>query len=223
MGIGLRARRDGARRLRDLLARPGAVLAASAADAASVRLAEPAGFAAVSLTGTGAATARRAVAATPLPVLVPAGNGDVVRTVHAYEAAGVAGLHLADRIADRTMPHKTMPNKTMPAETMEARVRAAAAARTDPEFTLVARTDVRAEDGLDAAVERARRYREAGADVLFPAALATEQEIEAVALAVAGVPLLFRWTEVGTAPPVSAERLGELGYRLVVLPLPARA
>jgi 2-methylisocitrate lyase-like PEP mutase family enzyme len=106
---------------------------------------------------------------------------------------------------------------------MGAWLRAAAAPRTDPEFTLVARTDVRAGDGLDAAVERARRYRDAGADVLFLAALSTGQEIEAVALAFAGVPLLFRWTEVGTAPPVSAERLGELGYRLVVLPLPARA
>ncbi|MFL6075987.1 MAG: isocitrate lyase/phosphoenolpyruvate mutase family protein [Mycobacteriales bacterium] len=214
MGTRLRARRDGARRLRELLSRPEPILAASAADAASARLAEQAGFAAVSLTGTGAATARHAVAATPLPVVAPAGNGDVVRTVHGYEAAGVAGLHLADRIAGRVLP----------AETMEARVRVAAGARTDPEFTLVARTDADAAGGgLEAAVERAARYRDAGADVLFLAGLGSEQEIEAVALAFAGIPLLFRWTEVGTAPPVSAERLGELGYRLVVLPLPARA
>jgi 2,3-dimethylmalate lyase len=213
MGTGLRARRDGARRLRELLARPGPILTASAPDVASARLAEQAGFAAVSLTATGAAAARQAVGSTPLPVVVPAGDGDVVRTVHAYEAAGVAGLHLADRIADRALP----------ADTMEARVRVAAGARTDPEFTLVAGIDTGAAGGVEAAVERALRCREAGADVLFLASLASEGEIEVAARALAGVPLLFRWTEVGTVPPVSVERLGELGYRLVVLPLPARA
>jgi 2-methylisocitrate lyase-like PEP mutase family enzyme len=93
------------------------------------------------------------------------------------------------------------------------------AARSDPGFVLIARTDARAVEGLDAAIDRARRYRDAGADVLFVEALESEAEIERVAAVFHDVPLLFNWAEGGKTPPVGRDRLRELGFRLVICPV----
>jgi 2-methylisocitrate lyase-like PEP mutase family enzyme len=84
---------------------------------------------------------------------------------------------------------------------------------------LIARTDALAVEGVDAAVDRARRYHEAGADVLFVEAPQTEAEVETVARALAGVPLLFNWAEGGRTPPLSLERLRDLGFRIVIFPV----
>ena len=105
------------------------------------------------------------------------------------------------------------------ADEMAQKVRAAVDARTDPDFVIIARTDARAVEGLDSALDRARRYRDAGADVLFIEALVSEAEIEAAAAAFPDVPLLFNWAEGGKTPPVGLDRLTELGYRIVIFPI----
>ncbi len=95
---------------------------------------------------------------------------------------------------------------------MVEKVRAAVETRRSEEFVVIARTDARAVEGIDGALERARRYREAGADVLFVEAPQSEEEIAAVAEAFPEVPLLFNWVESGKTPPMPLERLKELGW-----------
>jgi 2-methylisocitrate lyase-like PEP mutase family enzyme len=105
------------------------------------------------------------------------------------------------------------------AEEMAQKVRAAVDARTEPDFVIIARTDARAVEGLDSALDRGRRYRDAGADALFIEALVSEAEIEAAARAFSEVPLVFNWAEGGKTPPVGLGRLAELGYRIVIFPI----
>ena len=107
----------------------------------------------------------------------------------------------------------------IPAEEMAAKVRAAVEARTQPEFVIIARTDARAVEGLERSLERGRMYREAGADALFIEALTSEAEAEEAVRAFPGVPLLFNWAEGGKTPPISLDRLRELGYRIVIFPI----
>jgi 2,3-dimethylmalate lyase len=233
---------DGPARLRELLSGDGPVVAPGAYDALSAQLVEAAGFPAVYMTGFGATasligrpdvglltmtemvqTARRICSAVGVPVIADADTGygnalNVIRTVREYEAAGVAGIHLEDQVAPKRCGHLD-GKQVILAETMVDRVRAAVAARSGDDFVLIARTDARAVEGVDAAVERARRYRDAGADVLFVEALQSDDEIEAVARALAGVPLLFNWAEGGKTPPTSLDRLRELGFKLVICPI----
>jgi len=203
---------------------------------------EEAGFPAVYMTGFGtsaaligrpdvglltmtemAANAGRIADCVDIPVIADADTGygnplNVIRTVGAYEAAGVAGIHIEDQVAPKKCGH--MEGKlVIPAPEMAAKVRAAVEARTQPEFVIIARTDARAVEGLERALQRARMYLEAGADVLFIEALVSEAEIEAAARAFPGVPLLFNWAEGGKTPPVSLARLTELGYRIVIFPI----
>ncbi|GHF60763.1 carboxyvinyl-carboxyphosphonate phosphorylmutase [Amycolatopsis bartoniae] len=232
----------GPTRLRELLAGSEPVLAPGAYDALSARLAEEAGFQTVYMTGFGVTasllgrpdvglltmtemvdTARRITSAVDVPVLADADTGygnalNVIRTVQEYERAGVAGIHLEDQISPKRCGHMT-GKQVVPADTAVDKIRAAVAARRDPDFVLVARTDARAVEGVDAAIERAHRYRDAGADALFVEALETEAEIERVATEFAGFPLLFNWVEGGKTPPVDLEHLRELGFRLVICPI----
>jgi 2-methylisocitrate lyase-like PEP mutase family enzyme len=104
---------------------------------------------------------------------------------------------------------------------MVAKVRAAVAARRSPEFLIIARTDARAVDGLEAAIARARLYREAGADMLFVEAPQSEGEIESVARDLADVPLLFNYAEGGKTPAVGYDVLRGLGFSVVIFPLSA--
>ncbi len=233
---------DGPARLRELLAGEDPVVAPGAYDALSARLVEAAGFPAVYMTGFGVTAsligrpdvglltmtemvqaARRICSAVGVPVIADADTGygnalNVIRTVKEYEAAGVAGIHLEDQVAPKRCGHMD-GKQVIPADTMVDRVRAAVAARGDDDFVLIARTDARAVEGVDAAVERARRYRDAGADALFVEALQSDAEIEAVAGALAGVPLLFNWAEGGKTPPTGLARLRELGFKLVICPI----
>ena len=105
------------------------------------------------------------------------------------------------------------------AEEMAAKIAAAVAARRSPDFLIIARTDARAVEGLDGALARARRYREAGADALFVEAPQSIEEIEAVAQAFPDVPLLFNYAEGGKTPAVTCDFLRELGFSLVIFPL----
>src|SRR5262245_8255453 len=205
---------NGARRLRALLAGNEPVLAPGAYDCMSARLIEAAGFPAVYMTGFGTAAsylgrpdvgllgmsemvdqARRIVAAVQVPVIADADTGygnpiNVVRTVKAYEDAGVAALHLEDQVSPKRCGH--MANKqVIPAADMKAKVEAAVAARRSGDFAIIARTDARAVEGLDRALERAWIYKEAGADIIFIEALESVEEIERVAAAFRSVPLLF--------------------------------
>ncbi|HEY7483800.1 MAG TPA: oxaloacetate decarboxylase [Streptosporangiaceae bacterium] len=235
---------NGPARLRGLLSRQRPVLAPGAYDALSARLVEAAGFPAVYMTGFGVAgsllgrpdvglvtmtemvdTARRIVSAVGVPVIADADTGygnalNVVRTVREYERAGVAGIHLEDQVAPKRCGHFA-GKQVVSADTMVDRVRAAVAARANPDFVLIARTDVRAVEGVDAAIERGRRYRDAGADVLFIEALQSEPEIAKVASALSDVPLLFNWAEGGRTPPTGLDRLRELGFGIVIFPLTA--
>jgi 2-methylisocitrate lyase-like PEP mutase family enzyme len=169
------------------------------------------------------AAARRIVSAVDIPVIADADNGygnaiNVMRTVREYEAAGVAAIHLEDQTSPKRCGH-VEGKEVIPAGTMAGKVEAAVAAREDPDFVIIARTDARAVEGFDAALERARRYRDAGADMLFLEALKTDAEIEAAAAAFPDTPLLFNWVEGGKTPPTSLARLTELGYRLVIFPV----
>jgi carboxyvinyl-carboxyphosphonate phosphorylmutase len=241
---GLLAVPSGPRRLRELLAAGDMVVAPGAYDALSARLIEEAGFPAVYMTGFGTAAsllgrpdiglvsgsemidnARRIASCLAIPLIADADTGygnpiNVIRTVRDYERAGVAGIHLEDQMMPKRCGH--LSGKVLvPADEMVAKVRAAVAARTDSDFVVIARTDARAVEGLDAALDRAASYVEAGADVLFVEAPQNEQEVERIASAFAGVALLFNWAEGGRTPPVSLDRLSQLGFRIVIFPIGA--
>ena len=238
----LTRRPGGAARLRALLDSGQTIVAPGAFDPLSARLVEEAGFPAVYMTGFGtsaaligrpdvglltmtemAGNAGRIAACVDIPVIADADTGygnplNVIRTVGAYEAAGVAGIHIEDQVAPKKCGH--LEGKlVIPAEEMAEKVRAAVEARTQPEFVIIARTDARAVEGLERSLERGRMYREAGADALFIEALTSEAEAEEAVRAFPGVPLLFNWAEGGKTPPVSLDRLTELGYRLVIFPI----
>ncbi len=104
-------------------------------------------------------------------------------------------------------------------EDMCAKIAAAATARHDPDLVIIARTDAAETQGIAAAIQRAKRFRDAGADVLFVEAPRTTEDIETVAAELAGHPLLFNWVEGGKTPPLSLKRLQELGFRLVIFPV----
>jgi 2,3-dimethylmalate lyase len=218
------------------------VLAPGCYDALGARLVEEAGFPAAYMTGFGSAAsrlgrpdvglmtlsemvdnARRIAQAIDIPVIADADTGygnslNVIRTVHEYEAAGVSAIHLEDQVMPKKCGHMD-GKQVVPAGEMAAKVSAAVAARRSPEFLIIARTDARAVEGLDAALHRARIYRDAGADVLFIEAPQSEAEIEAVARAFPDVPLLFNYAEGGKTPAVTHAFLRELGFKLVIFPL----
>ena len=162
--------------------------------------------------------------ATSLPLLCDADTGfgeaiNVERTVRLYEEAGAAGLHLEDQVMPKRCGHLSGKSLIAPAA-MAAKVRAAVASRRDPEFVIVARTDARTVDGFDAAVERAKTYAEAGADMIFPEALESAEEFARFAQAVS-TPLLANMTEFGRSPLLDFDDLARLGYRAVLYPLTA--
>ncbi|MDX6208732.1 MAG: methylisocitrate lyase [Frankiales bacterium] len=160
--------------------------------------------------------------ATNLPTFIDADTGfgepmNVARTIQTLEARGLAGCHLEDQVNPKRCGH--LEGKTVvPAEEMVQRIRAATSARHDPNFVICARTDARAVEGLDAAIERARGYVAAGADMIFPEALADEGEFEAFRAAV-DVPLLANMTEFGKSKLLSATTLESLGVNLVIYPV----
>ena len=230
-------------RLRELLERPEPLVAPGAYDALSARLVEQAGFDVVYMTGFGTTAslagrpdvglltgtemvdnARRIAAAVDVPVIADADTGygnaiNVVRTVQAYEQAGVAGIHLEDQVMPKKCGHMS-GKAVIPADEMAGKIRAAVEARRDPDFLLIARTDAAAVEGLSAAIDRARAYADAGADVLFVEAPTSEDDIARVAGELRGVaPLVFNWAEGGRTPPIPLARIAELGFALVLFPI----
>jgi methylisocitrate lyase len=214
-----------------------------AVNAYSAILAERAGFRALYLSGAGVANAsygmpdlgmtslhdvledvRRVTGATHLPLLVDADTGwghlfSIARTVREMIRAGAAGLHLEDQLASKRCGHR--PNKQLVGTgEMVDRIKAAVDARTDPDFVIMARTDAVAVEGLSAAIERACRYREAGAEMIFPEALGELDQYRQFVQAV-GLPVLANITEFGKTPLFTVSELGSAGVSLVLYPLSA--
>ena len=170
------------------------------------------------VSGRGAQIAR----STSLPTLIDADTGfgeamNVARTIQALEDAGLSGCHLEDQVNPKRCGH--LDNKTLvPADEMVRRIAAAVRARRDPAFVICARTDARAPEGLAAAIRRAARYVDAGADMVFPEALADEREFAAFRAAI-DVPLLANMTEFGKSPLLGAAALESLGMNVVIYPV----
>lgn len=165
---------------------------------------------------------RQIAGVTDLPVLVDADTGfgepmSAARTVLAFEDAGIAGLHLEDQVNPKRCGH--LDGKAIvPTGDMLRRLRAAVAARRDPNFVICARTDAAGVDGVDAAIERAKAYAAAGADMIFTEALHTAADFEKFRGAV-DVPLLANMTEFGTSQLIPAQTLQDIGYNAVIYPV----
>lgn len=160
----------------------------------------------------------------PVPVISDADTGfgealNVARTVVEMERSGLAGIHLEDQVAPKRCGHLD-GKAVIAAEDMARKVRAAVESKRDPSFVIIARTDARGVEGLDAAIDRAKRYADAGADAIFPEGLASEEEFEAFRRGV-GVPLLANMTEFGKTPIIPVSRFRELGYQMVIFPMTA--
>lgn len=159
---------------------------------------------------------------TNLPTIIDADTGfgepaNVARTITVLEDAGLAGCHLEDQVNPKRCGH--LDNKqVVPADEMIRRIRAAVLARRDPDFIICARTDAKAIEGFDAAVERARAYLDAGADMIFPEALNTQEEFAAFRAAV-DAPLMANMTEFGQSPQLDTATLADLGFNLVIWPV----
>lgn len=228
-----------ARRLRELLAGERLIVAPGAYDGITSKLVKQAGFEVVYMTGSGtaatigypdyglvglaemAANAGRIVEATELPVIADADTGygnelNAVRTVREYERLGVAAIHIEDQVFPKKCGH--LDNKAViPLEEYLAKVRAAAAARRDRDFVLIARTDSRAVLGFEEAVHRANASLEAGADVAFVEAPRTLDEIAEVPRRVHG-PCLMNVVRGGKSPEVGFDDLQDMGYRIAIIP-----
>jgi methylisocitrate lyase len=161
-------------------------------------------------------------AATDLPTLVDADTGfgepmSAARTITILEDAGLAGCHLEDQVNPKRCGHLD-GKAVVPAAEMIKRLRAAIAARRDPNFIICARTDAAGIEGIDSAIDRAKAYADAGADLIFTEALSTPGEFERFRAAVA-TPLLANMTEFGKSELVTAKQLSDIGYNMVIYPV----
>jgi len=159
---------------------------------------------------------------TDLPSLVDADTGfgepmNVARTVQTLEDAGVAGLHIEDQVNPKRCGHLD-GKAVVDGDTAVKRIRAAADARRDPNLLIMARTDIRAIDGLGAAIDRAKQLVDAGADAIFPEAMADLAEFEAVRSAVDG-PVLANMTEFGKSELFTTQQLADVGINIVIYPV----
>ena len=225
--------------LRGLIAK-GAVMMPGVPNAAMARQVERVGFDAVYISGAGMANATAGVpdiglltltevvrlagyvaSAVIIPAIVDADTGfggaeNVARTIRDLESAGLAGCHIEDQEFPKRCGHLA-GKSIVDIEEMVARIKAAVAARRDPDFMIIARTDARAVEDLKGAIKRAHAYVEAGADAIFPEALQSADEFRDFAKELKA-PLLANMTEFGKGPLLSFKELTELGYRLVIFP-----
>ena len=209
-------------------------------NAAMARQAEGLGFDAVYVSGAGMANATAGVPdiglltltevvqlagyiarAVKIPAIVDADTGfggseNVARTIRELEAAGLAGCHIEDQEFPKRCGHLSGKSIVDVGE-MTGKIKAAVAARRDPDFMIVARTDARAVEDFDRAVDRAKRYMQAGADAIFPEALQSPEEFRDFASKI-DLPLLANMTEFGKSPLLSFKELAGLGYRMVIFP-----
>lgn len=169
-----------------------------------------------------AARGQQIARTTELPAIIDADTGfgepmNVARTIQTLEDAGIAGAHIEDQVNPKRCGH--LDGKAVVDEdTALKRIRAAADARRDPNFLVMARTDIRAVEGLDAATDRARKLVDAGADAIFPEAMRTLEEFAAVREAV-DVPILANMTEFGKSDLFTVDQLRDVGVNIVIWPV----
>lgn len=171
-----------------------------------------------------AATAAHVCEVAPVPVISDADTGfggtmNVSRTVIEMERAGLAGIHLEDQVSPKRCGHLDGKG-VIPVEQMCGKVVAAVESKRDESFMIIARTDARGVEGLEASIERAKRYEGAGADAIFPEGLTSEAEFESFRRAIR-IPLLANMTEFGKTPILPLASFKSLGYNLVIFPMTA--
>lgn len=212
-----------------------------AMNALTARLIERSGFEAIYLSGAvlansvigvpdiglttlseAVAHATRCAAVTSIPIISDADTGfggpeSAARTVEEFERAGLSGLHIEDQEFPKRCGHLD-GKKLVPCEEFCIKIAAAAAARRDPDFLIIARTDARSVTSYDDAVARARAYLKAGADAIFPEALQSREEFARFARDVRA-PLLANMTEFGKTPYLTVDEFAELGYAMVIFPV----
>jgi 2-methylisocitrate lyase-like PEP mutase family enzyme len=225
--------------LRQLIGGAGYTMVPGAYDTLTARLVEAAGFSAVYLTGGGYSRASgypdlgllsltenalfigRTVEAVGIPVIADADTGygnaiNVIRTVREYEKTGVAGFHLEDQVSPKKCGHYEGKEVISRAE-MVGKIKAAVDTRRDADMVIIARSDARAIEGLEASIDRVNAYLEAGADVGFVEAPQTVDELRIVGRKVRG-PALVNVFEGGKTPMLGATALEEMGFRLGIYP-----
>lgn len=226
-------------RFRELLKQTGMLVAPGVYDAITARLAHQAGFAAAYMTGSGVAASlgypdyglitmsemveRAGVIAgsVPIPLVSDADTGygnelNMTRTVREFEARGVAAIHIEDQATPKRCGHLD-GKELISREAYVSKIRAAVRARRDPDFTIIARTDARAVNGLDDAIERANAALEAGADMAFVEAPTSLEEVAAIPTRVNG-PCMLNIVEGGKTPVFDLRVVQSLGYRLAIVP-----
>ncbi len=228
---------NGAKRIRELLSQPGPILCPGVFDCVSAKVAERAGFPALSISGAALTAsvlgypdvglqtmpevlnqARNIARSVDIPVLVDGDTGygnalNAMRAVREFEAAGIAGMMIEDQTFPKKCGHFEGKN-VIPAEEMVIKIKAACEARRSDDFVIIGRTDSRAIHGLDHAIERALMYCEAGADIIFVEAMLSVEEMKRVAQAVPK-PLKANMNDGGKTPMVHYQELYELGYKLI--------
>ena len=226
-------------RLRAMLREGEMIVAPGAYDGATAMLVEAAGYDAVYMTGAGvsstfglpdyglltltemAGQAGKIARAVSIPAIADADTGygnelNVTRTIHEYEAAGVAALHLEDQLSPKRCGHLT-GKEIVPREEFLIKIRAALAARRDPDLLIIARTDARAIAGMDEAVWRANAALDAGADIAFVEAMKSSEEAAAVTGLVDG-PCLLNMVKGGVTPVFEIDQAREMGFAMVIAP-----
>lgn len=225
--------------LRGLIDGSGPLVLPGIFDGLTAVLAERAGFDACYLTGAGLANTQMAVpdvglvsfdavltqamriaAATTIPLVVDIDTGfggpsSVMHVMRSLEAVGVAGVQMEDQQMPKRCGHFDRKS-VIPTNEMQAKVAAAVAARSDDNMIVIARTDAVAVEGVDAALERGRAYRDAGADVVFIEAPTSLEQIKRIPLEVTGVPLLMNVVQGGRTPELSATEFDALGFKVVL-------
>ncbi len=228
------------KQLRNAIEQDGCVMAPGAYDALVARSVGRAGFGACYISGGATAnvagypdiglitltemirTISEISQASGIPTIVDAdtGYGEIectIRTIIEYERAGAAGCHIEDQVFPKRCGHLD-GKQLIPVSDMVDKVTEAANAKCDPDFVLIARTDAKGVEGFGAAIERANAYRAAGADMIFPEGLTSEEEFANFAADSPGL-LLANMTEFGKTPHITADRFAELGYSVVIYPL----
>ena len=227
--------------MRTLLDRPGCITLPGVFDGISARMAAAQGFEALYMTGYGTVASalgvadagvasytemldrvRMIVGCIGVPLIADGDTGyggllNVDRTVRGYAAAGAAGIQIEDQEFPKKCGH-TEYRRVIPADDAVEKIRVAADARPDRDFLIVARTDARYAEGMDAALRRAERFLEAGADILFVESPESPEELRRVAETFKGAALLANMVEGGRTPYLSTEELAGMGFKVALYP-----
>ena len=226
--------------LKQLLQRDKLLVAPGCFDGLSARLVQEAGFEAAYLSGGAVARsmgipdiglvtmsenierAAQVTSVVSIPVIADADTGygnavNLVRTVREFERAGVAAIHIEDQITPKRCGHLD-GKEVIPLAEMANKLQAALAARTDPDFCIIARTDARGVNGFDDAIKRGQAFAKLGVDAIFVEAPQSEAELEEIPRRIPNVPLLVNVFKGGKTPMLPVERLQKIGFRIAIYP-----